>query len=151
MGAPFSDASAGSGDGGSCATDPLKTGNAKHDAYDCVLLTLAKMYGDPDPMMAKAQIQTESGFNVLATSPDSPCGDPAGWTDAESKSFGLIQVTPACGEENGALLADGQPNLDMDMSSAQWATSAYNPTVNLDAGVQSIAGALHDLEKKSNT
>jgi hypothetical protein len=120
----------------------------QQDAYDCILLALAQMDGDPDPMMAKAQVQTESGFNVLATSPDSPCGDPAGWTDAESKSFGLIQVTPACGAENSALLPDGQPNLDMDMSSALWATSVYNPTLNLNAGVQAITGALQDLQNQ---
>jgi hypothetical protein len=120
----------------------------QQDAYDCMLLALAQMYGDPDPMMAKAQLKTESGFNVLATSPDSPCGDPAGWTDAESKSFGLIQVTPACGAENSALLPDGQPNLDMDMSSALWATSVYNPTLNLNAGVQAITGALQDLQNQ---
>lgn len=143
--------SSGGGSGNSGATcaggnDPLATGNAQQDAYDCMLLSLAQTYGDPDPMMAKAQIQTESGFDVLATSPDSPCGDPSGWTDAESKSFGLIQVTPACGEENGALLANGQPNLDTDMSSSAWATSVYNPSVDLSAGVQAIVGALRDLE-----
>ncbi len=140
----------GGGTGGSCAggADPLKTGNSQQDAYDCELLTLAQMYGDPDPMMAKAQIQQESGFDVFATSPDSPCGDPSGWTDGESKSFGLIQVTPACGEESGALLPNGHPNLDMDTSSALWATSAYNPTVDLNAGVQSIAGSLRDLENR---
>jgi hypothetical protein len=126
--------------------DPLKTGNMQQDAYDCLLLALAQMYGDPDPMMAKAQIQIESGFNVLATSPDSPCGDPNGWTDAESKSFGLIQVTPACGEETAALLPNGQPNMDMDMSSSLWATSVYNPSLNLNAGVQSIGGILKDME-----
>ena len=137
-----------SGGGGTCAdgNDPLKTGNPQQDAYDCVLIALAQMYGDPDPMMAKAQIEQESGFDVLATSPDSPCGDPNGWTDAESKSFGLIQVTPACGEESGALLSNGHPNLETNMSSPLWATSAYNPTVNLNAGIQSIAGSLRDLE-----
>jgi hypothetical protein len=99
-------------------------------------------------MMAKAQIQTESGFNVLATSPDSPCGDPSGWSDAESKSFGLIQVTPACGEETGALLPNGHPNLDTDMQSALWATSAFNPAVNLDAGMQSITNSLRLAQVK---
>jgi hypothetical protein len=137
-----------SGGGGNCAagSDPLATGNAQQDAYDCLLLSLAQTYGDPDPMMAKAQIQTESGFDVLATSPDSPCGDPSGWTDAESKSFGLIQVTPACGEENGALLPNGRPNLETNASSPLWATSVYNPNVDLGAGVQSIVGALTDLK-----
>jgi hypothetical protein len=142
------DAPAGFGDAGSCAAgiDPLKTGDMRVDAYDCTLLALAQMYGDPDPMMAKAQIQVESGFNVLATSPDSPCGDPSGWTDAESKSFGLIQVTPACGEENAALLPNGHPNMDMDMTSSLWATSVYNPALNLDAGMQSITGSLKNLQ-----
>jgi hypothetical protein len=140
-----------SGGGGStcgAGADPLRTGNAQQDAYDCQLIALAQMDGDPDPMMAKAQIEQESGFDVLATSPDSPCGDPSGWTDGESKSFGLIQVTPACGEESAAMLSNGHPNLDKDMSSALWATSVYNPTVNLNAGVQSIAGSLRDLESR---
>jgi hypothetical protein len=143
-----SSSSSGGSSGGTCESghDPLATGNAQQDAYDCMLISFAQMYGDPDPMMAKAQIQTESGFDVLATSPDSPCGDPSGWTDAESKSFGLIQVTPACGEENGALLPNGQPNLDTDMSSSLWATSVYSPTVDLSAGIQAIVGALTDLE-----
>jgi hypothetical protein len=113
-----------------------------------MLLSLAQTYGDPDPMMAKAQIQSESGFDVLATSPDSPCGDPSGWTDAESKSFGLIQVTPACGEESGGLLPNGHPNLDTNMSSSLWATSVYNPAVDLSAGVQSIVGSLGDLQNR---
>jgi hypothetical protein len=149
-----SSSSSGSSSGGSsgvtcqAGNDPLKTGNAQQDAYDCMLIALAQMYGDPDPMMAKAQIQQESGFDVLATSPDSPCGDPSGWTDAESKSFGLIQVTPACGEEGGALLSNGHPNMDTAMSSPLWATSVYNPTVNLNAGIQSIAGSLRDLQNR---
>jgi hypothetical protein len=37
--------------------------------------------------------------------------------------------------------------MDTDMSSSSWATSVYNPTLNLDAGIQSIAGSLHDLQK----
>jgi hypothetical protein len=69
-----------------------------------------------------------------------------GWTDAESKSFGLIQVTPACGEENGALLPNGHPNMDTDMQSPLWVTSVFNPAVNLDAGFQSITGSLKNLQ-----
>jgi hypothetical protein len=135
-------------DAGSCAPndEPLKTGNGNVDAYDCTLINLAAQYKDPDPMMAKAQIQQESGFNMFATSPDSPCGDPAGWTDAESKSFGLIQVTPACGETPAALLPNGHPNLDMDTTSTLWASSIFNPAINLEEGMRSISGSLRTLE-----
>jgi hypothetical protein len=135
-------------DAGSCApnNEPLKTGNGNVDAYDCTLINLAAQYKDPDPMMAKAQIQQESGFNMFATSPDSPCGDPAGWTDAESKSFGLIQVTPACGETPAALLPNGHPNLDTDTTSTLWASSIFNPAINLEEGMRSISGSLRALE-----
>jgi hypothetical protein len=135
-------------DAGSCAPndEPLKTGNGNVDAYDCMLISLAAQYKDPDPMMVKAQIEQESGFNMFATSPDSPCGDPAGWTDAESKSFGLIQVTPACGETPAALLPNGHPNLDTDTTSTLWASSIFNPAINLEEGLRSISGSLRSLE-----
>ena len=87
-------------------------------------------------------------FNSFSISSDSPCGTHAGWTDAESKSFGLIQVTPACGEATAALLPDGHPNLTMDMQSPMWATSVFNPTVNLSEGVKSIVGSLKQLRAK---
>jgi len=126
--------------------DPLKTGDARVDEYDCILLDLAAKYVHPDPMMVKAQIQLESGFNALAISPDSPCGVPAGWTDPESKSFGLIQVTPACGEAQSALLLDGHPNMETNMQSPMWATSVFNPSINLDEGFQTIVGSLRTLQ-----
>jgi hypothetical protein len=128
--------------------DPLKTGTARVDAYDCILIQLAAQYAHPDPMMVKAQVEQESAFNVLATSQDSPCGIKAGWTDAESKSFGLVQVTPACGEATPALLPNGHPNLTMDMQSALWATSVYNPTLNLGEGYKTITGNLRSLKQK---
>ncbi|HEX3775976.1 MAG TPA: transglycosylase SLT domain-containing protein [Polyangiaceae bacterium] len=138
-----------SGGAGSCpAVDPLKTGKTKQDTYDCEILAVCTKYGMPDPMIVKSQIQQESSFNVLAISGDSPCGDPQGWTDMESKSFGLIQTTPACGEATAALLANGHPNLDQDMTSALWATSVFNPTINLDAGVQTDTDSLKALQKK---
>lgn len=137
-------------DAGGCASavDPLKTGNARTDTYDCLLLSLATKYGHPDPMMVKAQVQQESAFSVLATSPDSPCGSPPGWSDAESKSFGLVQVTPACGEEKPALLPNGHPNLDKDMQSTLWATSVFNPSLNLEEGFKTITGSLQSLKAK---
>jgi transglycosylase-like protein with SLT domain len=130
------------------ATDPLKTNKAKQDAYDCSVLQVSAKWGMPDPMIVKCQIQQESSFNVFSISGDSPCGIMQGWTDAESKSFGLIQTTPACGEAKSALLPNGHPNLDQDMSSALWATSVFNPTINLDEGVKTDTDSLKALEKK---
>ena len=160
-GAGSAGAGAGSGTGGasprdggaqagacSPTADPLKTNSTRVDAYDCTILDLSARYGHPDPMMVKAQIQQESSFDIFSISPDSPCGTHAGWTDAESKSFGLIQVTPACGEATAALLADGHPNLTMDMQSVLWATSVFNPAVNLSEGVKSIVGSLKALRAK---
>ena len=133
----------------SCASsDPLKTGNASHDAFDCILIDLAAKYQHPDPMMLKAQVNQESDFNEFAVSMDSPCGIHAGWTDAESKSFGLIQTTPACGEAKVALLPDGHPNLTKDMTSALWATSVFNPALNLDQGALTISQSMKALKAK---
>ena len=136
--------------GASCAAggDPLKTNNARIDAYDCTLVDLATMYMHPDPMMVKAQVQQESSFQLLATSQDSPCGIKAGWTDAESKSFGLVQVTPACGEAKTALLPDGHPNLTTDMTSPMWSTSVFNPELNLGEGYKTITSMLRSLKTK---
>jgi hypothetical protein len=131
--------------------DPLKTNNAKVDAYDCAILAVAKKWSLPDPMIVKAQIQQESSFQIFATSGDSPCGTMQGWTDAESKSFGLIQTTPACGESKSALLPNGHPNLNKDMASALWATSVFNPTVNLDEGVKTDADNRKELKAKYKT
>ncbi|HVU51864.1 MAG TPA: hypothetical protein VHL80_14305, partial [Polyangia bacterium] len=142
------DAHADSGAACTAAADPLKTNSTRNDAYDCTLLEVSARYGHPDPMMVKAQVAQESSFQVFSISPDSPCGTHAGWTDAESKSFGLIQVTPACGEATAALLPDGHPNLTMDMTSAMWATSVFNPTLNLGEGVKSITGSLKQLRAK---
>jgi hypothetical protein len=106
------------------------------------------MYMHPDPMMIKGQVLQESSFDILATSADSPCGIKMGWTDAESKSFGLVQVTPACGEATTALMADGHPNLTKDMSSPSWTTSVYNPTLNLGEGYKTITTMLRSLKNK---
>jgi hypothetical protein len=135
--------------GASCPSiDPLKTGNAGHDAFDCILIDLAAKYQHPDPMMLKAQVNQESDFNEFAVSMDSPCGIHAGWTDAESKSFGLIQTTPACGEAKVALLPDGHPNLTKDMASALWANSVFNPAINLDQGAMTTSESMKALKAK---
>ena len=48
----------------------------------------------------------------------------------------------------GALLPNGHPNLSEDMGSAQWATSVFNPPINMDSGVQTDATGLMTLKAK---
>ena len=145
-------AGAGGSTGIDCKTsDPLKTNNTKQDAYDCAIIDVSNKWGMPDPMIVKSQIQQESNFAIFAISGDSPCGTMQGWTDAESKSFGLIQTTPACGEAKSALLPNGHPNLTQDMSSPLWATSVFNPPINLDEGVKTDADGRTALKKKYPT
>ena len=117
------------------------------DAYDCVVISVAANRGMPDPMIVKSQIQQESNFEIFAISGDSPCDIKNGWSDAESKSFGLIQTTPACGEAKPALLPNGHPNLTQDMSSPLWQTSVFNPQLNLDEGVKTDVSSLNKLKK----
>ena len=118
--------------------DPLRTGVQEQDLYDCEVMASVATVVEPDPMMFKAMIGASSAFNVFAVSPDSPCGIRPGWTSDESKSFGLLQLTPACGFLKSALLPDGHPNLTMDMQSPLWATSVFEPGVNLLEGVRAI-------------
>jgi hypothetical protein len=144
-GCEFSDASDTGGVAVSCAKmacngtpDALQTCNGSQDAYDCALLQLAPAMSEPDPMIFKAQMSLESGFNVFAISPDMPCAPKPGWTADEAKSFGLLQLTPACGWLSKALLPNGHPNLTKDMNVAAWATSVFNPALNVEEGVRAI-------------
>jgi len=120
------------------APDSLYSCSGSRDSYDCQILELARAANEPDPMIFKAQIGIESNFDVFAVSPDSPCDVKAGWTGEESKSFGLMQLTPACGWLKTARLPDGRPNLERDPSSELWSTSVFNPVVNVDDGVQAM-------------
>jgi hypothetical protein len=104
--------------------------------------------GEPDPMIFKAQVSLESGFEVIAISPDMPCPIPAGWTEDESKSFGLMQLTPACGWLKKARLPNGHPNLERNDTSALWATSVFNPTLNVEEGVRAIQVARTSMKAK---
>jgi Transglycosylase SLT domain len=118
--------------------DSLHTCNPNQDAYDCMILALATTAAEPDPMIFKAQVALESNFDIEAISPDTPCGVKAGWTADESKSYGLMQLTPACGWLKKALLPNGHPNLERDETAADWATSVFNPTLNIEEGVRAI-------------
>jgi len=128
--------------------DPLATGIKGTDDHDCLLIDLAQRYRHPDAMLVKAQVQQESVFNLFATSSDIPCNIPTGWTKAESKSFGLIQITPACNEATSISLANGHPNLTQDQMSALWETSVYNPARNLEEGFDTIVGMLTRLRQR---
>jgi hypothetical protein len=118
--------------------NPINTCSASQDAYDCIILDLTKAAGEPDPMIFKAQVALESNFNELAISPDMPCKQSHGWPPDESKSYGLMQLTPDCGWLKAALLPNGHPNLEQDPTSALWATSVFNPTLNIQEGVRAI-------------
>jgi soluble lytic murein transglycosylase-like protein len=80
---------------------------------------------------------------MFSISQDSPCGIPEGWTDQESKSFGLTQVTPACGEAGGS-----RPNLTTDRNSPSWATSLFNPEFNINQGVKELSQYLLLMKSK---
>jgi hypothetical protein len=133
---------------GGCESDPLHTGlvamqtGVSVDAFDCPILQWAAHYDEPDPMIFKAIIYVESRFDDTAVAcPNYPCGTPSGWTAAESGCFGLMQVVPACGGDPGdaGLLANGQPNMTMDAVASGWATSIFNPEINIEIGIAGIA------------
>jgi hypothetical protein len=130
------------------AANPLRTCNAKQDAYDCQILSLTMAAGEPDAMIFKAQVSLESNFEVISISHDMPCPIPSGWTLDESRSFGLMQLTPACGWLKKARLPNGHPNLERDDTSALWATSVFNPTLNVEEGVRAIQVARTSMKAK---
>jgi hypothetical protein len=126
-------------------TDPLRTREPQRDLYDCEILKATAEASEPDPMIFKAEIELESAYDRFATSADAPCGIRSGWSDAECKSFGLMQLTPACGYLMEASLPDGHPNLTRDELGPEWATSVYNPSLNIRAGVRALEANRQDV------
>jgi hypothetical protein len=131
-----------------CEPDPLRTGitiewsGIAVDRYDCPILELAEEYGEPDAMIAKAIIHVESRFAHDADGcPNLPCGIPWGWAEPECHCFGLMQVVPACGGTAVDLgrRANGHPNLTTEPSTPGWATSVFNPEINIELGIRSLA------------
>ncbi len=139
----------GAGDAaGACDVDVLRTGltaqqtGVSVDAFDCQILEWTATYNEPDPMIFKAIIYVESRFDQTSVAcPNLPCGTPTGWTAAESGCFGLMQIVPACNgtPDNVGLLANGHPNLETDTGAADWATSIFNPDVNVDVGIFGVS------------
>jgi hypothetical protein len=137
--------SGGQGGAAACAQDPLRTGETSPpnvDGYDCDILAATTKYGEPDAMIFKAIIYVESRFAFDSTGcTNYPCNIPTGWTGTESQCFGLMQIVLACGgyPNSGGLLPNGHPNLTTDPGSANWPTSIYNPSVNIDLGIWGVS------------
>jgi len=128
--------------------DPLRTGiviewsGTPVDLYDCRILRFTGKYGEPDAMIFKAIIDVESNFEHDATGcPNLPCGIPYGWIEEECYCFGVMQVVPACSGTTVDLgrLFDGHPNLTRAPSMPGWATSIYNPEINIELGIRGVA------------
>ena len=143
-----SSAGDGGGGSGSCATDPLKTGlvaqqtGVSVDSFDCSILDWAAHYNEPDPMIFKAIIYVESRFDDTSIAcPNLPCGQPSGWNTMEAGCLGLMQIVPACNGTPGnvGMLANGHPNMTTDSSSSMWATSIFNPDINIDVGIYGVS------------
>jgi hypothetical protein len=140
---------------GSCDPNPLETGlvaeqtGVSADIADCSILKWTAEYDEPDPMIVKAMIYGESRFDYKADGcTNLPCDVPAGWTEAESHCFGMMQVVPACGPIAGdaGLKPDGHPNLTTDPNSPDFANSIFNPDVNIHIGVAGFAGNRAEVE-----
>lgn len=124
-------------------TGNISIGDPMYDQFDSHIIDATNQYGITDKMMVKSMIRQESHFDIFAVSPDIPCGVPSGWTDQESRSFGLMQVTPACLEDDG-----NRPNLATDKNSPNWVTSWFNPEYNINQGVKSLSDSLLLMKSK---
>jgi soluble lytic murein transglycosylase-like protein len=121
----------------------ISIGDPAYDQFDPYIIRASDYYDMTDKIMIKSLIMQESHFDMFTISLDSPCGIPEGWTDQESKSFGLTQVTPACGEVGG-----GKPNLTTDPNSPSWASSLFNPEFNINQGVKELSRYLLLMKSK---
>ncbi len=124
-------------------SDLISTGEPVYDQFDSYIINASDHYGITDKLLVKSLIMQESSFDNLSISLDSPCGVPNGWTEQESKSFGLTQVTPACGEAGGS-----RPNLTTDANSPSWPTSLFNPEFNVEQGVKAVSDYLSLMKNK---
>jgi len=124
-------------------TGNVSTGDPVYDQFDSYIINATNDYGITDKMMVKSMIMQESDFDMFAVSLDIPCVVPSGWTDYESRSFGLMQFTPACAEAGG-----NRPNLTTDKNSPNWATSWFNPEYNINQGAKSLSDNLLLMKSK---
>ncbi|MHB8565877.1 MAG: LysM peptidoglycan-binding domain-containing protein [Nitrososphaerales archaeon] len=114
--------SSGNGSGGNPPpTDPIAVGNPTEDQYDQIILA-ATSGTNVDPMMIKADIMTESGFNPNALSNviNYGCGG--------THDMGLLQINPVC--------------------SGADASQLLNPTYNIDYGVKLYSGLYGQMTRE---
>jgi len=136
-------------DAGTCDPDPLKTnlaplfnGNSV-DMYDCPILTFTAKYNEPDAMIFKAIVYVESRFqyDAVGCTGNSGCCPQSGWSGEECSCLGAMQTGPTCGGSSDlGLLPNGHVDLDTDPTSSDWASSVFNPEVNIELGIAGIAG-----------
>jgi soluble lytic murein transglycosylase-like protein len=124
-------------------SDLISVADPVFDQFDSYIINASNHYGITDKLMVKSMIMQESHFDNFLISSDIPCGEPNGWTDQESRSFGLTQVTPACGEAHAS-----RPNLTTDKTSPNWAPSSFNPEFNIDQGVKELSRSLSLMKSK---
>jgi hypothetical protein len=119
------------------------------DSFDCDVIAATTTYGEPDPMLIKAIMYGESRFDYTSIGcPNLPCGMPSGWSVDEAGCLGLMQIVPACNgtPNNIGMLSDGHPNMTTDKTSAEFATSIFNPPINIEVGVSGLAGNRVEVE-----
>ena len=124
-------------------TGDISIGDPMYDQFDSHIINATNLYGIDDKMIVKSMIRQESHFDIFAVSQDIPCGVPSGWTDYESKSFGLMQVTPACADAGS-----NRPNLTTDRNSPNWIESWFNPEYNINQGVKSLSESFSLMKTK---
>jgi hypothetical protein len=124
-------------------TGNITIGDPVYDQFDSYIINATNHFGITDKMMIKSMIRQESHFDMFAVSSDIPCGVPSGWTEQESRSFGLMQLTPACAQSDG-----DKPNLTRDKNSPNWVGSWFNPEYNINQGVKSLSDNLFLMKNK---
>lgn len=109
------------------ANAAISTGDPTLDRFDSQIEAAVAKYGFPDPLYAKAMAWWESNqvLDPEAVSDDSPCGG----SGLNSKSIGIFQITPECGEGEG-----------------HSAEELKDPGLNIDLGVKHLTSIYNDMQ-----
>jgi hypothetical protein len=144
-------------DAGTCTPDALKTnlpplfnGNSV-DVYDCQILQFTAKYGEPDAMIFKAIVYVESRFqyDAIGCTGNSGCCPQSNWSDTECACLGAMQTGPTCGGTSTlGLLPNGHVDLETSSTASDWASSVFNPDVNIELGISGIAGNRAQVKKQ---